>query len=270
MNQPIKNTLLLCFVSLSIACGVYVAQGDSSPVDEKKPPLRYQKNRAFGFGETLQYKVGYKFMTAGYATFAVAPKPVVYNGAECYDVRFVVKSLESLDFLYKVRDTYRSLVDIHGIFPWRFEQHIREGGYKRDFVADLDHRLQKAIVKDTSFKLEPFTHDIVSAMYYVRSLPVENMTKGDTVHLKNFYKDSTFSLAVAIRGHQEIEVEAGTFDCVIVEPIVKAGGLFKSESNILVWMTRDERKIPVRVRTKVLIGNIDAELVKTSGLRVNK
>ncbi len=261
------HTTVVVIAILVAASGFVVAHSSDTA---SQSPLRYQENSAFGFGETLRYKVGYKFMTAGYATFAIGPEPVMYNGAKCYDVRFVVKSLESLDFLYKVRDTYRSLVDVHGIFPWRFEQHIREGRYKRDFVADLDHRKEKAFVKDTSYSLQPFTHDIVSAMYYVRSLSVEKMYKGDTVQLRNFYKDSTYSLAVAIRGHQQIEVEAGTFDCVIVEPIVKAGGLFKSESNILVWLTRDERKIPVRVRTKVLIGNIDAELIGTRGLRVNK
>jgi hypothetical protein len=61
-------------------------------------------------------------------------------------------------------------------------------------------------------------------------------------------------------------VEAGTFNCVLVEPLMKEGGLFKSEGRIIIWMTNDERKIPVKVSTKVVVGSIDAELREYSGI----
>ena len=48
--------------------------------------------------------------------------------------------------------------------------------------------------------------------------------------------------------------------------MVREGGLFKSEGSIVVWLTDDELKIPVKVKTKVLIGSIDAELSGYSGL----
>ncbi|HAP36800.1 MAG TPA: hypothetical protein DCQ28_13015 [Bacteroidetes bacterium] len=48
--------------------------------------------------------------------------------------------------------------------------------------------------------------------------------------------------------------------------MVKEGGLFKSEGRILIWLSDDERKIPVKVNTKVIIGSIDAELKEYSGL----
>jgi len=71
---------------------------------------------------------------------------------------------------------------------------------------------------------------------------------------------------VKFLGRQELEVEAGTFNTVVVEPLVKEGGLFKSEGRIVIWLTDDERKIPVRVNTKVLIGSIDVELKEYSGI----
>ena len=61
-------------------------------------------------------------------------------------------------------------------------------------------------------------------------------------------------------------MDAGTFDCVIVEPLIKEGGLFKSEGRVLLWLTNDERKIPVKVSTRVVIGSIDAELREYSGV----
>jgi hypothetical protein len=89
---------------------------------------------------------------------------------------------------------------------------------------------------------------------------------GEKFYLQNFYKDSTYQLAVKFLGYQQIEVEAGTFNCVLVEPLMKEGGLFKSEGRIIIWMTNDERKIPVKVSTKVVVGSIDAELREYSGI----
>jgi hypothetical protein len=90
---------------------------------------------------------------------------------------------------------------------------------------------------------------------------------GDIYTLFNFYKDTTHELGVKFLGRQELEVEAGTFNTVVVEPLVKEGGLFKSEGRIVIWLTDDELKIPVRVTTKVIIGSIDTELREYSGLQ---
>ena len=90
-------------------------------------PLRTIENNAFGFGEKLEYEIGYKFLKAGTGYFEVASQPVAYKGNQCYDVNFVVKSLSSLEWIYKVRDSYRTLIDVNGIFPWRYAQRIREG-----------------------------------------------------------------------------------------------------------------------------------------------
>ena len=84
--------------------------------------------------------------------------------------------------------------------------------------------------------------------------------------LQNFFKDTTYFLPVKFLGRQRIDVDAGTFDCIIVEPLMKEGGLFKSEGRVIIWLTDDERKIPVKVSTKVVIGSIDAELREYSGV----
>ena len=92
------------------------------------------------------------------------------------------------------------------------------------------------------------------------------MKIGDKVHLENFYKDKTYPLDILYRGKETISVKAGKFDCIILEPLVMEGGLFKSEGSIVVWLSDDTLKIPVKVKTKVLIGSIDAELSSYTGL----
>ena len=92
------------------------------------------------------------------------------------------------------------------------------------------------------------------------------MKVDDRIHLQNFYKDKVYDLDVKYLGRETISVEAGKFDCIIVEPLVKEGGLFKNEGSIVVWLTNDALKIPIKVKTKVVIGSIDAELTKYEGI----
>jgi len=49
--------------------------------------------------------------------------------------------------------------------------------------------------------------------------------------------------------------------------LVVEGGLFKNDGSIIIWLSNDELKIPVKVKTKVLIGSIDAELTDYEGLK---
>ena len=83
----------------------------------------------------------------------------------------------------------------------------------------------------------------------------------------DFFKNKVYPLDVIYRGKEKISVAAGTFNCFILEPLVVEGGLFKNDGSIIIWLSNDELKIPVKVKTKVLIGSIDAELTDYEGLK---
>ena len=175
-------------------------------------------------------------------------------------------SLESFAWVYKVEDHYLTYVDVDAIAPLKFEQHIREGTYRRDFIAEFDQAKHMAKTTEGQYPIPEYVHDIMSAFYFVRTIDFSGYLPGETTTLHNFYKDKSYELGVRFLGRQELEVEAGTFKTVVVEPLVKEGGLFKSEGRIVIWLSDDDRKIPVRVNTKVVIGSIDVELTSYSGL----
>jgi len=272
---PKEFIVLLSFIYIffslnSISQDLSESKTDSTvaqTIDAKNYKFRYVKNEAFGYGERLDYKVGYKFITAGTGYLQIGQKPVERNGREAYTVQFEVRSLESLDFLYRVRDAFTSILDVTGIFPWEFVQKVREGNYKRDSKAVFDQVNKKAIVGDKTFNVPEYVHDIISAFYYVRTLDLSNMKKGQIIFLKNFFTDTTYNLGVKIQGKSVCEVDAGKFNCIVVEPQVSQGGLFQSEGSIYIWLTDDERKMPVKVATKIPIGFVEAKLTSYKGLR---
>lgn len=228
-------------------------------------PLRTIEHNAFTVGERLIFDVGYGFIIAGEARMEIPTLDTV-QGRECLKVTFRVNSTPSFSWIYKVEDYYETYLDRFGVFPWRFVQRIREGSFKRDFEADFDHVKNKARTTEGEYPIPSFVHDIVSAFYYVRTLDFSKSRVGEKVYLENFYKDKTYPLAVKFLGRQRIEVEAGVFQCILIEPLVKEGGLFKSEGRVIIWMTDDEKKIPVKVSTQILIGSIYAELREYAGV----
>ncbi len=226
--------------------------------------LRTWPNAAFRGGEYLRFNVNYRFVTAGEARMIVAD--TIYNGRRCYKIEFTLTSKPFFDIFYRVRDRYYSYVDAEGLFPWRFEQHIREGGYTRDFVADFDQRHHTAMTEKGTYPVPNYVQDMMSAFYFSRTINYSAYTVGQKLHLQNFFKDSTYDLDVKFRGRQTVEVEAGKFRCIVIEPLAKEGGLFKSEGTIFIWLTDDERKMPVLVTTKIRIGDVDSELIEYVGV----
>jgi hypothetical protein len=245
---------------------VVMPAGDTTRADSARPVVfRKVQNDAFGVGERLVFDVNYGLITAGEAVMHIAGLDSV-SGRLCYRVEFAVNSLPSFSWVYKVEDRYLTFIDVESLAPWRFEQHIREGSYRRDFVAEFDQVKHLAITPDSVYEVPPYVHDIMSAFYFARTIDYTDMKEGDMITLFNFYKDKSYELGVRFLGRRELDVEAGTFRTIVVEPLVKEGGLFKSEGRIVVWLTDDERKMPVRVNTKVIIGSIDTELREYSGL----
>jgi hypothetical protein len=231
----------------------------------KVPTLRKVQNVAFGVGERLVFDVNYGFITAGEAVMAVTRLDSI-AGRQCYRVEFTVNSLPSFDWIYTVRDRYLTFIDTETVAPWRFEQHVREGSYRRDFIADFDQYRLVARTTEGDHDIPEYVHDIMSAFYYARTLDFSGYAVGDGPLLHNFYRNKSHELKIRFLGRQELEIEAGTFKTIVVEPIVKEGGLFKSEGRIVIWLTDDDRKIPVRVNTKVIVGSIDTELRAYSGV----
>jgi hypothetical protein len=243
---------LTAFILSSTLAGIELAAQDN---------FRKIENKAFKEGEKLTFDVKYGFVTAGIATMHVQ-KIKRISGRNAYMIAFDVNTVPSFDWIYKVRDHYETYLDVEGLFPWRFEQHIREGSFSRDFSAYFDHRKKKAKTSKGEFDIPVYVNDILSAFYIARTFDYSKMKENDLIPMKNFYKDKVYDLNIKYLGKERITVDAGTFDCIVVEPLVQEGGLFKSEGSIVIWLTDDDLKVPVKVKTKVVVGSIDAELSK--------
>jgi hypothetical protein len=247
-----------------------------SSVSLNAQQIRNVDNKAYTFGEYLEYNVGMiggpLAGLGGSGGISVSQKPAQVTLAsgekhDCYEFNFWVNSEGIVNTLYGVHDRYRAIADMQGIYSYEFNQRIREGKYKRDFKATFDQANHLANVGNKSYKVDGNAMDILTAFFYFRTLDLSSMKSGDVIELQNFYKDKMHSLPVRIIKRENITVPAGTFKTIRVQPLVTEGGLFKSSQIIIIWLTDDELKIPVRVATSIVIGDVGAELRKYSGVK---
>lgn len=144
----------------------------------------------------------------------------------------------------------------------RYEKHLQEGRFKADQVVDFDQERGKAIYSDgREFPLTPQARDVLASLYYVRTL---NLEVGKSVYVENHTDRVNYPLEVRILRRERVRVRAGVFDCVVVEPVLRYPGIFEHKGKLTVWLTDDVNRIPVLMRSKIVIGSISAVLEKVS------
>jgi hypothetical protein len=94
--------------------------------------------------------------------------------------------------------------------------------------------------------------------FYLRTQPLE---VGKTVYVNIFDSDKFYKARIDVLKKEKIMVSNNSeIDTIIVKPILESEGLFQRKGDILIWISDDEKRIPVRVETKVPVGSVRAEL----------
>ena len=210
----------------------------------------------FSVGETLFYKVKYGPFAAGTLTLSVE-KPAIIQGETCYHF---ISTLRYKLLFFSGEDRFDSYSRMKDLTTLRSEKHISEPNYSKEVACDFDYDKGKIIYSDgTEFDIEPRTRDLLTLWYYFRSL---NLKKGDTLWVVNHTDKKTYHLRVVVREENAVKTPLGKFDCFLVCPEVEGKGSFGKKGELLVYLSKDERRLPVIIKTKMLLGYITAELYK--------
>jgi len=210
-------------------------------------------------GESLKFSVRYGVISAGSAYLEV-PEVKEWQGRETYILRARAESNSFFSKLYKVRNRIESTWDRRGQYSWRYTEDRREGGHRTKNEIRFDHDKHEAVYSDgQSFPVPPQVQDALSSFYFTR---FQALLLGGSVVFDYHSSRKSQPLQVKVLGRDRVETPAGTFDCVVIEPLLKAGGIFKNKGRLVIWLTDDERRMPVMMRSKVAIGSISVVLVE--------
>lgn len=261
----VRITLIVLGVLVAIPLVYHMATAPGTADAASNPPGadtltnsidRYVDNVSFGIGEKLTFDVNYGFINAGTASMEVS-RLVEYKGRPSYEIKTRALSNSFFTSVYPVEDEVTSITDATGLFSWHFEKKLREGKYRSDRAYSFDQEQNTVFYEKDTLPVAPYVQDALSVLYYVRTQPLQ---VGKTLAVETFVDGKSYRMEVRVLRKESINVDAGRFDCLVVEPITQAVGVFKHEGRLTVWLTDDRLRMPVLMKSKVVVGSISAEL----------
>ena len=220
-------------------------------------------------GEKLTFSLGWGFITAGSATLEV--KPIADGKTE-----FLTHATgnKTINRIYPVNDTVYTRVRNKGLMTEVFRKRLHEGTFHNTSVIRFDRKGEKAWLSDTVFTdmktrktkrsadtavaIQGMEHSIMSAFYLVRTLPLK---VGETSRFSAVSGKKRYELKVLVHGKETIESVLGKVPCIKVEPVLDGDGIFNSKGRIFIWLTDDDRRIPVLMECEIALGSIKAKLL---------
>jgi len=222
----------------------------------------------FSSGETLEYDIAWRIFGAGRARMSIVQdagvNPPQWRATVQADSTGIVSKL------YKVEDIFRSTFDDGTYCSEHLQKLIHEGSRHRDIRIDFQKQRRMAAIREMDLAnnrlvrqaenpIPACTFDVVSALYYVRTLTLE---VGKTFQVPVNDGSRTILIDVDVQGKEEVKTPAGVFQTIRVEPQVFGGTLFKRSGRMQLWLTDDATHRLVQVKAKLFIGAISAVLTK--------
>jgi len=229
------------------------------------------KDFPFYPGEKLTFLLKWTIIPAGESVLEVLPMETI-NGVKSYHFLLTAKSNAFFDTLYKVRDRIDAYANTEMTHSMLYKKKQNEGSTHRDIVVNFDWQNNKA--QYTNFKDKQPTIDIqsgsfdpLSAFYFVRLFDFKEKSKIERP-VTDGKKCVIGKLSVIKR--ETLKLKSGTYDTYLIEPEIEhIGGVFEKskDAKIQLWITADKRRIPVKIKSKVVVGSFVGELVSATGLK---
>ena len=230
------------------------AQEAETTASDASPPRERGGGRSipFGVGERMDYEVRFGPVRVGAGSMEVAGIQVV-RGREAWHTQFRVRGGT---FFYKVNDLLESWIDTRTLESLRFVQDFEEGGRSRERRYEIfpDRRMYVDVGSGREEPSVAHPLDDGSFLYFVRTVPLE---VGQTYSWNRYFRPDRNPVQVRVLRRERVKVPAGTFDAVVVQPIIKAKGIFSEGGQAELWLSDDERRIILQMKSKLSFGSLN-------------
>lgn len=225
------------------------------------------KDKSFRDGENLLYVVKFGPIVGGNASLIL--KQVYYNNKIVFHARGEAKTVGLAEKLYSVKDVFESFFDMHTVLPYKSIRDVKEGNYRKHEEAIFNHHANSVYCtrKDTIISIPKNTLDMMSLLYYIRSIDLYEMKKGDVLRTVTFFDEELFPFDIRFRGTETIKTKFGKVRCYRFDPVVEPGRMFKSEDDMTIWISADRNLIPIKVKFNLVVGSLHMELNEYSNLK---
>lgn len=262
-----NNFILSFFLVLFLGVSVGFAQDENAVT--KNPYVE---------GESLTYEGKYKRFGFSFSiaelNFTVKKVP----DTDHFNITSVARSKGTLTklFNFKFFQKYESTVDTARFQILKTTKRDEQSKRIRESEADFDYKEKRVIYIETdpndssrpprrvASAIDFKTQDVVSAVYMLRS---EKLAVGKTFTYKVSDSGLVYDVPIKITGREKVKSILGKKWCWRIEPEVFGKGRFiEQKGKLTIWVTDDEKKIPLRANLNTKLGKVKISLKRATNL----
>jgi hypothetical protein len=243
MGRSYIHTVSATLVALALCC--LVNRADAFPIPER-----------------LEFELSYSGITAGHAV-----QEVKQVGTETHIVS-TAKSADWLRFFFPVDDRIESYLvsgtpPLYIGSPRLYQERKNEGKTITNREARFDRQKLEVTMVDHRNKEEKKstitkrTYDTLSSFFYFRTIPLQ---VGTSYFIDMYDCNRLWNTEVKVLRREELVTPLGRFKTIVIQPMLKSEGIFARTGDMFIWLTDDDRRIPVQMKSKVVVGSVTATL----------
>jgi hypothetical protein len=208
----------------------------------------------FGEGERLEYSVKFGFIKAGTGSVEVVGRDTI-RGREVWHTRFRVKGGVPM---YKVDDVLESWIDTDCFQSLRFVSQLEERGKTRQRRIEMyPERLAFSENDKPEERSAARPLDDGSFFFFVRT---QDLVVGETYEYGQYFRPDRNPVVIRVVGREQVTVSAGTFNTIVLQPVIKTKGILSEKGEARIWLTDDASRVMVKMQAKVSFGTLTMSL----------
>lgn len=259
--------LMLVLAQAAIPAGAQVAQEKIATVPKISKPLPFKA------GESLFYEVGFsKLIFSG--TIGELRMSVAKAQADKPDILEIKADVISKGFFpklfgVKVKDRFSAVVNSIDFGLQTSSKLIEEGKVRREQKSVIDRQSGRVTFTERDLaneKAEPkvkqtdspsWIQDMLSACYFVRT---QKLNEGDVIPIPISDGGQIYNIEVVVGKREEVKVDAGKFKAIKLNAKIFDGRYIKRSGEMLLWVSDDAKRIPVRAKIKTSGATVTVDL----------
>ena len=213
-------------------------------------------SRPFVAGERLSYDVYFGAIKVGTGSMEVRGIDTV-RGRPAYHTAF---SLNGGIPFYKVDDVFESWFATDDLASLRFNQDQNEGTKERQHRYEIYPERRTYDDLSDQEPEQPSVADPLddgSFVYFVRTVPLE---VGRTYEFQRYFKPDRNPVTIRVERRERVKVPAGTFDAIVIQPVIKTKGVFSESGHAELWISDDDRRVILQMKSQLSFGSLDLYL----------
>lgn len=216
-------------------------------------PSARQAPVPFLTGENLTYDVRFGAIKVGTARMRVMGiEPI--RDRQAWHVKF---TLSGGTIFYQVDDVYESWMDVVTLNSLRYVQDTDQGSRerKRQFEIFPERAIfQEVFKRNREMPSVANPLDDGSFLFFIRTVPLE---VGRTYRFDRYFKPDRNPVTIRVLRRERVRVPAGSFDAIVIQPIIKTSGIFSEGGAAEIWLTDDDKRMMLQMKSRLSFGSLN-------------